>query len=84
MRTLRVHVALAADLERALRLRSLQLQQDGLEQEDLFPGLRTIVLLHADDERVLVGASEALRAFVDERNRAGRPVNVDSQDLSRL
>ncbi len=84
MRTLRVHVALAADLERALRLRSLQLQQDGLEQEDLFPGLRTIVLLHADDERVLVGASEALRAFIDERNRAGRPVNVDSQDLSRL
>ncbi len=44
MRTLRVHVALAADLERALRLRSLQLQQDELEQEDLFPELRTIVL----------------------------------------
>ncbi len=83
-RTLRVHVALAADLERALRLRSTQLQQDGLEQGVLLPELRTIVLLHADDERVLAGASEALGTFVDERNRAGHLVNVESQDLSRL
>lgn len=89
-RTLRVHVALAADLEHALRLP--QQQQDGLapigealglEQELLFPELRTIVLLHGD-ERVLVGASEAFRSFVDERNRAGHLVNLESQDLSKL
>ena len=82
-RTLRVHVALAADLERALRPPQPH-AMDGLEQELLLPELRTIVLLHVDDERVLAGASEALGAFVDERNRAGHPVNVEPQDLSRL
>jgi len=90
-RTLRVHVALAADLERALRLP--QPQQDGLAsvgealvlgQEMLLPELRTIVLLHGDDERVLSGASETLKAFVDERNRTGHLLNVESQDLSKL
>jgi hypothetical protein len=90
-RTLRVHVALAVDLEHALR--PPQPQQDGLapvgealglEREMLFPELRTIVLLHGDDERVLAGASEALKSFVDERNRAGHLVNLESQDLSRL
>jgi hypothetical protein len=90
-RTLRVHVALAADLEHALR--PPQPQQDELvpigqslspEPEPLFPELRTIVLLHGDNERVLAGASEALRTFVDERNRAGHFVNLESQDLSRL
>ena len=90
-RTLRVHVALAADLEHALQ--PPQPQQDGLalvgevpglEQEQIFPELRTIVLLHGDDERVLAGASEALRTFVDLRNRAGHLVNLESQDLSRL
>jgi hypothetical protein len=90
-RTLRVHVALAADLEHALR--PPQPQQDGLapvgealglEQELLFPELRTIVLLHEDDERVLAGASEALRSFVNERNRVGHLVNLESQDLSKL
>lgn len=90
-RTLRVHVALAADLEHALR--PPQPQQDGLapvgealglEQELLFPELRTIVLLHGDDKRVLAGASEALRSFVNERNRVGHLVNLESQDLSKL
>ena len=90
-RTLRVHVALAVDLEHALR--PPQPQQDGLapvgealglEREMLFPELRTIVLLHGDDERVLAGASESLKSFVDERNRAGHLVNLESQDLSRL
>ena len=81
-RTLRVHVALATDLEHALR--SPQPQQVGLEREMICPELRTIVLLHGDDERVLAGASEALRSFVDERNRAGHLVNLESQDLSRL
>jgi len=89
--TLRVHVALAADLQHALR--PPQPQQDGLapigealglEQELLFPELRTVVLLHGNDERVLAGASEALRSSVDERNRAGHLVNLESQDLSRL
>ena len=89
--TLRIHVALAADLE--LALRPSQPQQDGiapigealwLEQEVLFPGLRTIVLLHEKDECVLLGAMKALRTFVDERNRAGCVVNLESQDLSRL
>jgi hypothetical protein len=82
-RTLRVHVALAADLERALRPPQPQ-AAGGLEQELLLPELRTIVLLHGDDERVLAGASEALGAFIDERNRAGHPVNVEPQDLSKL
>lgn len=82
-RKLRVHVALAADLERALRPPELH-AMDGLEQELLLPELRMIVLLHGDDERVLAGASEALRAFVDERNRVGHPVDVEPQDLSRL
>ena len=91
-RTLRVHVALAADLERALRPPQPH-SMDGpafvgeeivLEQESLFPELRTIVLLHGDDERVVAGASEALNAFVDERNRAGHPVNVEPQNLSKL
>jgi hypothetical protein len=76
-RTLRVHVALAADLERALR-------PHGLEQELLLPELHTIILLHGDDERVLADASEALGAFIDERNRAGHLVKVEPQDLSRL
>jgi hypothetical protein len=90
-RTLRVHVALAADFEHILR--PPQPQQDGLArigealglgQELLFPELRTVVLLHGDDKRVLANASEALRSFVDERNRAGHLVNLESQDLSRL
>jgi hypothetical protein len=91
-RTLRVHVALAADLDRALRPPQPH-PTDGpaffgeeivLEQELLFPELRTIVLLHGDDERLVAGASEALGAFVDERNRAGHPVNVEPQNLSKL
>jgi hypothetical protein len=88
-RTLRVHVALAADLERALRPAEPHAADGsafvgGLEEELLVPELRTIVLLHGDDERVLAGATAALGAFVDERNRAGHPVNVEPQDLSRL
>jgi hypothetical protein len=91
-RMLRVHVALAADLERALRPPQPHStdgpafigEEVGLEQELLLPELRTIVLLHGDDEGMLAGASEALSAFVDERNRAGHPVNVERQDLSRL
>ena len=88
-RTLRVHVALAADLERALRPAEPHSADGsafvgGLEEELLVPELRTIVLLHGDDERVLAGATAALDAFVDERNRAGHPVNVEPQDLSRL
>ena len=88
-RTLRVHVALAADLERALRPAEPHAADGpafvgGLEEELLVPELRTIVLLHRDDERVLAGATAALGAFVDERSRAGHPVNVEPQDLSRL
>jgi hypothetical protein len=90
-RTLRVHLALAADLEHALRPSQPQLDGSapvgealGLEQELLFPELRSIVLPHGDDERVLTCASEALRSFVDERNRAGHLVSLEYQDLSRL
>ncbi|KAH9165389.1 hypothetical protein EDB89DRAFT_2010364 [Lactarius sanguifluus] len=75
--TLRVHVALAADVERALRL-------DPTAQP-LLPELREIVLLHgSDDENTLKSASAVFSAFVDERDDAGRPVKVHSQDLSRL
>lgn len=74
--TLRVHVALAADVERALR--------SGTADQPLLPELRELVLLHGSDANALKSASAALGAFVDERDDAGRPVKVHSQDLSRL
>ncbi|KAH9066188.1 hypothetical protein EDB87DRAFT_694115 [Lactarius vividus] len=74
--TLRVHVALAADVERALR-------PDPVAQP-LLPELREIVLLHGNDSNALKSASAAFGAFVDEWDGAGRPVKVHSQDLSRL
>ncbi|KAH9989087.1 hypothetical protein BJV74DRAFT_885267 [Russula compacta] len=73
VRTLRVHVALAALLESALRSRPSD------EPAALSVDLRTVVLLHGDrdDERaMLASASEALDALVDERNRAGHPAVV--------
>ena len=78
--TLRVHVALAADIERALRPGPADLQLGG----QLLPELRELVLLHGSDENALKSASAALSAFADERNDAGHPVKVHSQDLSRL
>jgi len=78
--TLRVHVALAADVERALRPGP----EDQPLGEPLLPELRELVLLHGSDENALKSASAALSAFVDERDEAGRPVKVHSQDLSRL
>ncbi len=96
-RTLRVHVALAADLSRALRPTdgSAAVGEDPEPEPEpetvpepdpllLLPELRTVVLLHGDDKGVLATASNALRAFVDGRNRAGRPVNVEPRNLSRL
>ncbi|KAH8984043.1 hypothetical protein EDB92DRAFT_1547149 [Lactarius akahatsu] len=74
--TLRVHVALAADVERALR-------PDPTTQP-LLPELREIVLLHGSDENTLKSASAVFSAFVDERGDAGHPVKVQSQDLSKL
>jgi hypothetical protein len=85
-RMLRVHVALATDLSRALQ------PDDGpvdevLKPESeplLLPELRTVVLLHGDDEGVLAAASEALGVFVDTRNRAGHPVSIEPRDLNSL
>ncbi|KAH9019117.1 hypothetical protein EDB85DRAFT_583519 [Lactarius pseudohatsudake] len=74
--TLRVHVALAVDVERALR-------PDHTAQL-LLPELREIVLLHGSDENRLKSASAVFSAFVDERDGAGHPVKVHFQDLSRL
>ncbi|KAH9032008.1 hypothetical protein EDB85DRAFT_1286097 [Lactarius pseudohatsudake] len=74
--TLRVHVALAVDVERALR-------PDPTAQP-LLPELREIVLLHGSDENTLRSASAVFSAFVDERDGAGHPVKVHFQDLSRL
>ena len=75
--TLRVHVALVADVERALREDQLM----------LLPELRELVLLLDDDgsdEKALESATAAFGTFVDERERAGRSVKIHSQDLSRL
>ncbi|KAI0289840.1 hypothetical protein BC826DRAFT_587246 [Russula brevipes] len=92
VRTLRIHVALAADLGPALgppppqpdTAGGLALLGAELEQQ-LFPELRTVLLLHGDEEApVLAAASEAFGAFIKARNRAGRPVNVEPQNLSRL
>ena len=76
VRTLRVHVALAADVECALR--------PGPADQPLLPELRELVLLHGSDENALKSASAAFSAFANERNDAGRAVNVHTQDLSRL
>jgi hypothetical protein len=42
------------------------------------------VLLHGDDEDVLIAASEALDMFIDGRNRAGHPVDIEPRDLNGL
>ena len=88
-RTLRVHAALAADLSRALQPADRQaiLDEDLAPEPEpplLFPELRSIVLLHGGDEGVLAAASKALSVFVDGRNRAGHPVQVEARDLNRL
>ena len=85
-RTLRVHAALAADLSRALQPADGPVDEDPkLESEPLLLSeLRTVVLLHGDDEGVLAAASEALGVFVDGRNRAGHVVNIEPRDLNRL
>jgi hypothetical protein len=72
-----VHVALVADVERALRADQLM----------LLPELRELVLLLDDggsDEKALESATAAFGAFVDERESAGCSVKIYSQDLSRL
>ncbi|KAI9445985.1 hypothetical protein H4582DRAFT_519707 [Lactarius indigo] len=74
--TLRVHVALATDVECALRL--------GPADQLLLPELKELVLLHGSDENTLKSASATFSAFVDERDGVGRPVKIHSQDLSRL
>ena len=81
--TLRVHVALVADLERALR--SLV----GVGPADqlpvlLLPEMREIVLLHTSDENALESATATLGTFVDERDSVGCPVKVRSLNLSGL
>jgi hypothetical protein len=86
--TLRIHVALAGDLEHALRPQLEDAVGGGLlvvvEELLLLPELNTLVLLHGSDEHALTAASNMLSAFIDERGRAGHPVNVEPQDLSRL
>jgi hypothetical protein len=52
------------------------------EAQLLFPELRMVVLLHGDDEDVLIAASEALDMFIDGPNRAGHPVNIEPRDLN--
>ena len=74
--TLRVHVALVADVECALRTNPAD--------QPILPELRELVLLHGSDENGLKSATATLSAFVDERDSTGRPVKVHSQDLSRL
>ena len=65
---LRAHVALAADVERTLRL--------GPGDQPVLHEERELVLLHASnsDECALKSASAALSAFVDERNDAGHHI----------
>jgi hypothetical protein len=81
-----VHTALAADLASALRPANEETVVGEEPEPDLLllPELRTVMLLHGDDESVLATASEALSVFVDGRKRARRPVNVEPRDLSRL
>ena len=85
-RTLRVHATLVADLSCTLQPADrTAVEGEEPESEDLLlPELRTVVLLHGDDEGVLAAASEALNALVDGRNRGGRPINVEPRDLNRL
>ena len=79
--TLRVHVALVADLERALRW--LVGPADQLPVL-LLPEMQEIVLLHTSDENALESATATLGTFVDERDSAGCPIKVRSLDLSGL
>ena len=87
-RTLRVHATLVTDLSCTLQPADRTAVEGGeplAESEDLLlPELRTVVLLHEDDEAVLAATSEALNALVDGRNRDGRPINVEPRDLNRL
>ena len=85
-RTLRVHATLVADLSRTLQSADgTAVVGEGSEPEELLlPELRTVVLLHGDDEGMLAAASEALNTLVNGRNRAGRPINVEPRDLNRL
>ena len=81
--TLRVHVALVADLERALRSLVGAGPADQLPVL-LLPEMQEIVLLHTSDENALESATAALGTLLDERDSAGCPVNVRSLDLSGL
>ena len=81
--TLRVHVALVADLERALRWLVGVGPADQLPVL-LLPEMREIVLLHTSDENALESATAALGTLLDERDSAGCPANVRSLDLSGL
>ncbi|KAI0253527.1 hypothetical protein BJV78DRAFT_1152925 [Lactifluus subvellereus] len=81
--TLRVHVALAGNLERALRPQTDgPLIGQGLDM--LVPDLHTLVLLHGNDKHALTATSDALSGLVEERGHGGHPVKVEHQDLSRL
>ena len=84
--TLRVHVALASDLERALRLQTDGVVGPHIGQglDLLLPDLHTLVLLHGSDKHTLTAASDALSGFVEERGHTGHPIKVESQDLSKL
>ena len=76
-----------ADLSRTLQsANGTAVVGEGPEPEELLlPELRTVVLLHGDDEGMLgAAASEALNALIGGRNRAGRPINVEPRDLNRL
>ena len=81
--TLRLHVALVADLERALRSLVGVGPADQLPVP-LLPEMREIVLLHTSDENALESATAALGTLLDERDSAGCPVKVRSLDLSGL
>jgi hypothetical protein len=80
--TLCIHAALAGDLSHALQ--PTVGEDIKPELPLLFPQLHMVMLLHGDDEDVLTAVSEAFDVFIDDRNRAGHPVNVDLRDLNRL
>ena len=86
VRTLRVHATLVADLSRTLQSadRTTVEDEEPEPEEFLLPELRTVVLLHGEDEGVLAVASQALNTLFDGRNRAGGPINIERRDLNRL
>lgn len=86
VRTLRVHATLVADLSRELQSANgtAVVGEDSEPEQLLLPNLRTVVLLHGDDEGVFATASEALNALAGGRSRVGRSINVEPRDLNKL